>query len=328
MTHDSDNWEKNYSALISAGTARSTCRAYQRDVTYFWAWAKFALKQKEAYPVSEETVIRFVLDHVGNMKPSIDQQLVKEGYKRKLGPLKISSIRRYLISLSVAHQEAGHISPTKSSKVKILLRRAKHASNHQTTNKKAAITRDMLLSMISTCDDSLEGVRDRALLLVAFTSGGRRRDELVNIKVNDLTKVDGGYVLRIRKSKTDQGGKGFEVPVLGDAATALKAWLLMSGIRSGALFRGINRNGSMNDSIYARTINRIVKRRVKMLGFDPDEYGAHSLRSGFITEAARYGANMMDAMALSGHRSVVIASGYYRKAEVLENPAGKLFTDE
>ena len=213
MAHDSDNWKDNYSALISAGTAHSTRRAYQRDVAYFWAWAKLALKQNETYPAHEDTVIRFVLDHVGNMKTTIDKQLVKEGFKRKLGPLKITSIRRYLISLSVAHQEAGHCSPTKSSKVKILLRRAKHASSHKSTNKKAAITRDMLLSMISTCDDSLTGVRDRALLLVAFTSGGRRRDELVNIKINDLTKVDGGYVLRIRKSKTDQGGKGFEVPV-------------------------------------------------------------------------------------------------------------------
>jgi len=83
----------------------------------------------------------------------------------------------------------------------------------------------------------------------------------------------------------------------------------------------------MNDSIHARSINRIVKRRVKMLGFDPDEYDAHSLRSGFITEVVRAGANMEDAMALSGHRPVVIASGYYRQAEVLENPAGKFFTE-
>lgn len=102
---------------------------------------------------------------------------------------------------------------------------------------------------------------------------------------------------------------------------------MRSGLRSGILFRGIRNTGKLNESISGSAINRLVKRRVAMAGFDPSLYGAHSLRSGFITEAARSGANLGDAMALSGHRCAVVASGYYREAKVLENPAGKLFTD-
>jgi len=66
---DKNDWQVVYTDIITADTARSTRRAYQRDVDYFWAWAKLALPQKVKYPVSVETVIRFVLEHIGYMGP-------------------------------------------------------------------------------------------------------------------------------------------------------------------------------------------------------------------------------------------------------------------
>ena len=325
--NNSDTWQHRYANIITAGTAASTRRAYKRDLAYFWAWARRATGQDDIYPVRVETVIRFVLDHFGDMTTKSEDGLIKEGFKQRRGPLKVGTLRRYLASLSVAHQQQGLNSPTLNPKVKILLRRARHASAPNTTNKKAAITKDILTAMLATCDNSLMGVRDRAVLLLGFSSGGRRREEIANCRVEDLVRVDGGYLLRLRKSKTDQGGKGMEVPILGQAATALKAWLVQSGLRSGTLFRGIHNNGRFNDGISGRTINRIVKRRIALIGLDPDQFGAHSLRSGFITEAARSGATLGDAMALSGHRCVEVANGYYRQATVLENPAGKIFID-
>ena len=160
---------------------------------------------------------------------------------------------------------------------------------------------------------------------MGFSSGGRRRSELVHIEVEDLSKIEGGYLLSIRKSKTDQGGKGLKVPILGAAATALTAWLVKSGIRSGRLFRGVQNNRKLTHSISGQAINNIVKKHIALIGLDPDLYGAHSLRSGFITEAARSGASLADAMALSGHRSVITASGYYREGEIMDNPASTLF---
>jgi len=327
MTKNTDTWQAEYAALIQAGTAKSTRRAYRRDLAYFWAWAQAALKQSVHYPVSEEMVIRFVLEHVRAMPTSVERKLMAKGLKRNSGPLKLTTLRRYLASLSVAHQEAGFASPTVSPKVKILLRRARQASEDQAPHKKAAITRDVLSALLQSCDDSLVGVRDRAIILVGFSSGGRRRDEIARMRIEDLVKVDGGYLLRVRRSKTDQGGKGIVVPILGQAATALTAWLVKSGIRSGALFRGIRNTGQLNTGISGRTVNRIVKRRVGMAGLDPDLFGAYSLRSEFITEAARSGATLGDAMALSGHRCAEVASGYYRQAAVLENPAGRIFNE-
>lgn len=248
MPQDPHNsWQDTYASVIEAGTAKSTRRAYARDVRYFWTWSKLALQQDVHYPVSEETVIRFVLDHIGHMSPALEKQLIKEGSKRTAGSLKIPTLRRYLASLSIAHQEAGVDSPTFSPKVKILLRRARRSQSDNRANKKAAITKPILEAMLATCDDSLSGVRDRALLLVGFTSGGRRRDEIAHLRIEDLRKVDEGYILHVRLSKTDQSGKGFDVPIMGMAAQALNAWLVRSGLRSGILFRGIRNTGQLND---------------------------------------------------------------------------------
>lgn len=324
---DNTDWQSQYDALIEAGTAKSTRRAYSRDIRYFWAWAKLSLDQEAQYPVSEEMVIRFILEHINGLSPDVEQVLLKEGLRLKPGPLKITTLRRFMSSISVAHQEAGHESPTRATKVKLLLRRARVAKANEGTNKKAAITKDILHVMLNTCDNSLHGVRDRALLCVGFASGGRRRSEIANIQIKDLQKTDGGYLIHLRQTKTDQLGKGKKVPVQGLAAQALTEWLVKSGLREGNLFRGIFPDGSFTKSIGHCTINRIVKRRAKQAGLNPELFGAHSLRSGFMTEAARNGAPLGDAMSLSGHANRDVAGGYYREAEIMLNTAGKLLNN-
>src|SRR3546814_4130339 len=61
--------------------------------------------------------------------------------------------------------------------------------------------------MLATCDDSLEGLRDRALLSFAFASGGRRRSEVAAANMRDLRRIsDKGYIYRLEHSKTQQAG--------------------------------------------------------------------------------------------------------------------------
>lgn len=321
---DNTDWQAQYDALIEAGTAKSTRRAYSRDIRYFWAWAELALGQTVKYPAPEELVIRFIIEHINGLSADVEQVLLKEGLRLKPGPLKITTLRRFMSSISVAHQEAGHESPTRATKVKLLLRRARVAKANDRPNKKAAITKDILHAILNTCDDTLHGVRDRALLCLGFASGGRRRSEIANIQIEDLQKIEGGYLIHLRQTKTDQVGKGKTVPVQGMAAQALMAWLVKSGLRKGHLFRGIYPDGSFTKGIGHCTINRIVKRRIQLAGLDPDRYGAHSLRSGFMTEAARNGAPLGDAMALSGHANRDVAGGYYREADIMLNSAAQL----
>lgn len=78
-------------------------------------------------------------------------------------PLKISTLKRYLSSLSIAHQKQGVTSPIADPKVQLLLRRARCTLTNQRPHKKAATTRSVLETLLATCDDLLHGVRDRAL---------------------------------------------------------------------------------------------------------------------------------------------------------------------
>lgn len=162
---------------------------------------------------------------------------------------------------------------------------------------------------------------------MGFASGGRRRSEIANIQIEDLQKIEGGYLIHLRQTKTDQVGKGKKVPVQGIAAQALNQWIVKSGLRTGNLFRGIYPDGSFTQGIGYCTITKMVKRRIKLIGLDPKKFGAHSLRSGFMTEAARNGAPLGDAMSLSGHANRDVAGGYYREAEIIMNSAGKLLSE-
>jgi len=321
---NSSSLKADYEAVLDAGTAASTKRAYIRDLKYFNAWHRATFTRKVRLPVPVDTLLRFILDHNGKMDATVDAALVNAGHKRKPGPITLRSIRRYLSSLSVHHNEKGIKNPVRDERVRLLLRRAQRARATERPHQKTAITADILKQMIATCDDSLHGKRDRAILLVGFASGGRRRSELANLRVEDLVKVKGGYVITVRASKTDQSGVGHEVPILGEAATALKSWLLASGLRSGPLFRGILPNNMVSDSICGRTINRIVKQRIELIGLDSTCFGAHSLRAGFITEAGRRGKTLGDAMDLSGHRDSKVAGSYYRRAALLGNSVGTM----
>lgn len=296
-TNTLPDWQADFDKWIEQGTAKSTRRAYDRDINYFWKWTEKHLSiVKNNYPVTSDVVIQFCLYH-----------LADNSTKR----LKVSTLRRYLASVSVGHKEAGYASPTTKDQVKLLLKRAKSARIER-PQQKAAITRDILDRMLSTCDNTLIGVRDRALLLVAFCSGGRRRSEIANLTTNDITKTKDGYSITLAKSKTDQEAEGFTVPISGDAALALKQWLVKSGIREGNVFRGIKSDLTLYDGIMGNSIYKIVKKRIKLIGLDETLYGAHSLRAGFITESVNNGKTIYETMQYSGHRDPETAQSYIR----------------
>lgn len=316
-TFDLPRWQSRYDALIESGIATNTRRAYRDDVVRFWKWVQVNTSLTPHYPVDVDVVIEYILAHLPPESGS---------------PLKISTLKRYLSSLSIAHQKQGVASPIADPKVQLLLRRARCALANQRPHKKAAATLSVLKKLLATCDDSLHGVRDRALLLVGFAAGGRRRSELAAIGVQHLERLPDSYLLHIHRSKTDPGGEGLIVPVTGEAARALSTWLLRSGIRDDRVFRGILPDGTLNSGIDGRSIARMVQAHARRAGLDATLFGGHSLRSGFITEAANQGVPLQVAMQLSGHKTLNIAQGYYRASALTQHPAadllGKLSTTD
>jgi integrase len=179
----------------------------------------------------------------------------------------------------------------------------------------------------TTCTDGLIGVRDRALLLFAFSSGGRRRSEIAAAGMENLVKIDAQtYVYRLTHSKTDQAGTEHnpdaDKPLLGRAAEALTAWLEASGVTSGAIFRRI-RGTKAPEPLSGQAVWLFVKRRVALAGLEGD-FGAHSLRSGYVTEAGRQNVAMKEAMALTGHRTFL---RFFQSGAVQHTRAGNLLND-
>src|SRR3972149_1509554 len=163
------------------------------------------------------------------------------------------------------------------------------------------------------------GKRARALLLSGF-AGAFRRSELIGVDVADM-HVNGKMTIRVRRSKTDQEGKGITkvIPPIDDAAIdplrALREWLGAAGIKSGPVFRQIDRWGHVRDArLTSQSVALIVKTAAERAGLEPRQFAGHSLRSGFITEAASAGVEDRDIAAQTGHKSMIVLHGYIQDA--------------
>jgi integrase len=187
-----------------------------------------------------------------------------------------------------------------------------------------------LEAMLATCDDTLEGIRDRALLCFGFASGGRRRSEIAAADMQDLRRIGPqGFIYRLEHSKTQQAGVTAtstpDKPVLDRAAQALEAWLAAAGISEGAIFRRLWKH-TVGPGLSPAAVGEIVQRRARLAGLEGD-FGGHSLRSGFVTEASRQGVALPAIMALTEHRAVSSVMGYFQAGTVTDNPAARLLDD-
>lgn len=111
-------------------------------------------------------------------------------------------------------------------------------------------------------------------------------------------------------------------PILGRSAEALTAWLKAADIREGAIFRHIWKD-RVGPALLPGSVASIVKRRARVAGLEGD-FGAHSLRSGFVTEAGKQGVPLPAVMAMTEHRSVASVIGYFQAGAVEVNPAARL----
>ena len=130
------------------------------------------------------------------------------------------------------------------------------------------------------------------------------------------------------RSKTNQGGDlrpDSEKPILDEAADALQAWIGRSGLTQGAIFRRIRRGDTIGEPLAPAAVRDIVRARAALAGL-PDTFAAHSLRSGFVTEAARQNVPLAETMALTGHTSAATLIGYFRAAESARSAGARMFT--
>jgi integrase len=195
------------------------------------------------------------------------------------------------------------------------------------SKRKSPVLAEMARTMASAAPGGLKGLRDRAILVLGF-SGAFRRSELVALDIADLVECDDGFRIRIRKSKTDQEGQGVTIAIVRGTGIscpvkAVKAYLAAANITEGAVFRSIRKGGRIRaERLSGKAVCDITKAYARKLALDSAAYGAHSLRSGFLTSAARKGASVFKMRDVSRHKSMDVLSGYIRDANLFEDHAG------
>lgn len=251
----------------------------------------------------------------------------------------VATLRARIVAISQAHKAAGLPVPTESQTVRRVMSgiaRIKGTRQRRVTALRTSTLKKMLAALE---EDTLLSIRDRAILLLGF-AGGMRRSEIAALDVEDITDVDAGIDVLIRRSKTDQEGAGRTIGIPAGRSPetspviAVHRWIRVAGLTSGPLFPVIVPNGRPQTDeeakkkpkkhekgrigtrrLSAQGIARIVQRAAKRIGLDPGEFAGHSLRAGFATEAAAQGASERAIMRQTGHRSVEMVRRYIRDGD-------------
>ncbi|MEM6416092.1 MAG: tyrosine-type recombinase/integrase [Pseudomonadota bacterium] len=314
----------------------NTLRAIATDLAYLEEWHLAATKTHLGWPASEDSILKFLAHHLYDpterkvnerhgMPQSIYVAMTASGRLSGVLPHAPSTVRRRLSHWKRLHVAKGLDHAFDDPQIRAALKAACKASEHKVEKKSSKpITRSIIEKMAATFDEyRMRGRRDKALIYVGFSSGGRRRSELSTLRIEDVKDVaeDGRtpvFEIYLRTGKRIAADDGEKIIVSGRAARALENWL--KDIRrefgdntKGAIFRRINRWGTIGPyGISPGAINVVIKSAIKNAGLDPDEYSAHGLRSGFLTEARNQGVPLEDAMRHSKHRSYQVASNYYQ----------------
>ncbi|WP_320200765.1 site-specific integrase (plasmid) [Agrobacterium sp. rho-13.3] len=324
--------------LVNTGMGANTLRALTSDLSYLQAWSIAATRASLPWPAPEALLLKFVAHHLWDpekrendpdhgMPHTVDQILRSQGFLKSAGPHAPDTVRRRLASWSTLTKWRGFSGAFTSPALKQAIRLAVRAVPRPRKRKSAkAVTGDILARLLVTCgSESLRDVRDRAILMVAFASGGRRRSEIAGLRLEQLTveapiEMESGpplpsLAIHLGRTKTTNGEDDDVVYLTGRPVEALNAWITAAKIGKGSVFRGIGRWGTVSKrALDPQSVNAILKRRAEMAGLDSGEFSAHGLRSGYMTEAANRGIPLPEAMEQSRHRSVQQASSYYNNA--------------
>lgn len=334
--------------LVNEGMGANTLRALTSDLTYLQAWSLAATGKSLPWPAPEALLLKFVAHHLWDpakrendpehgMPAEVEHNLRGEGFLKVITPHAPGTVRRRLATWSTLTKWRGLTGAFASPALKSAIRLAVRATPRPRKRKSAkAVTGDVLVKMLATCSSgSLRDIRDRAILMVAFASGGRRRSEIAGLRREQLTveppiAVEDGpplpsLAIHLGRTKTSGADQDEVVYLTGRPVEALNAWIDAAKIDKGSVFRKVDRWGNVSKrTLDPKSVNDIVKQRAVLAGLEPGEFSAHGLRSGYLTEAANRGIPLPEAMEQSRHRSVQQASSYYNSATRRSGRAARL----
>lgn len=297
-------------AAIAAGVPANTWRAYQKNWKDFEAWCEST--GRTPLPATSETVIEYVTHLCYTRVPMQPDGVTPMQGQVGLSPSSINRARSAIVKI---HRIAGVQPPDmkvalqaiKGYETKLAENRDKRARPRQAT----AATLESLRRLTDVQDENeLIGIRDRAMLLLAYSTA-TRVSELVSLNIEDVTVAPDGLLVSVYRSKTHRHDEP-AIPSTG-APLAIKAigeWLqalAKHGRTSGPLFVRIDKHGNLGASAYyshrkaqglpgddrdgrisVNAAEKRIKRAAQLAGLD-GRWTIHSTRRGYATEARKAG---------------------------------------
>ena len=294
---------------LKSSKADNTLRAYKSDFNDF---SLFCLQNGFKSLPSDPKVVSLYITHLSTKDA------------------KMSTLKRRLVSIGVLHKLKGHYLDTKHPVIIENIMGIKRRKGSIQKAKKPLLI-NSLKRLINVIDEQkkevIQKLRDRSIILIGF-SGGFRRNEIVSLDFDDLEFVTEGLKINLKKSKTDQFGKGFlkGLPYFDNSqycpVVSLQKWIEESNITGGPLFRRFTKGTNLTEKrLTDQTVALLIKKYLNLAGIDSKNYSGHSLRSGFATSAAESGAEERSIMAMTGHKSTEMVRRYIKEANLFKNNA-------
>ena len=274
---------------INSSRSANTARAYNT------AWQSFACQYGAKLPSSPEDVALYLSELGMRSAPS--------------------TVRVHASAIADAHKNAGHESPTNHPGVQKVISGHSRRALHVPTQASGIDTHAFEL-IVATAQDPRPGIagrmetfnqaQDRGLQDICMIGLMRdallRRGECADLVWSDLSACqDGSGRLLIRKSKTDQDGRGCVRYVSEGVMCVLNSWRIISGDD-----RIIDLSGSQ--------ICRRIQSACQQAGLD-GHYSGHSPRIGMAIDLARAGVSLPALMEAGRWKSSTMPAHYVRAVE-------------
>jgi len=281
---------------IRLSKAQNTLRAYKSDFQDFVGFCN--INNLTSLPAEAKTVSLYITHLSKNFKTS--------------------TLKRRLVSISVIHKAKGFYIDIKHPLIVENFYGIKRIKGSYQKSKKPILLEDLkkILNLIGSLNQNVtKQLRDKTILLLGF-SGGFRRSELVDLTLKDIEFVKEGVKIFIKKSKSDQSGEGMTkaIPYFKNKTfcpvNLLNEWINVNNIKS------------ENEKIFNlsdKMVSLLLKKYLKILGYDPQAYSGHSLRSGFATTAADKGVDERSIMDVTGHKTVQMVRRYIKETNLFKN---------
>ncbi|WP_425153380.1 tyrosine-type recombinase/integrase [Candidatus Palauibacter sp.] len=241
-------------------------------------------------------------------------------------PLAMGTLKMYRSALNRHYAEIGRESPAAGREISDVLAGLARVRD-EVPRRVKALREYEIKAMLDTCPGGRFGRRDGAMLALGFAAA-LRRSELCALLVADIDilRCD-RMVVWIRRSKTDQAGKGQRVAVPEGRTirpvSQVRDWLEVAAIHDGYLFQTFRRGGRPSGRpLHHSEVPRLVKKYAVRVGLDPASYSGHSLRAGFVTSAAAHRARLDKIMEVTRHKNPATVMQYIRDADAFEQHAG------